>query len=100
MAAPKAPVLDKAGKEAKSLSLEEAVFGAALSAHANDGSLGIVDSSAFGEPSTKQAAALVEEWGRPSPLLVVLMEGEDSLARSFRNLDRVALTVPSELDVS
>ncbi len=33
MAAPKAPVLDKAGKEAKSLSLEEAVFGAEVKAH-------------------------------------------------------------------
>ena len=33
MAAPKAPVLDAAGKKSKDLSLEEAVFGAEIKPH-------------------------------------------------------------------
>src|SRR5919202_6390001 len=43
----------------------------ALSAHAAEGTLAVVDPAAFAAPSTRQAAALVAEWGRRAPLLVV-----------------------------
>ena len=185
MAAPKAPVLDNAGKSAKSVSLEEAVFGiepkphlvheavraelnaaragtrgaksrglvaggrskpwrqkgtgraragtiraphwtggglafpptmrsydgkvnrkarraalrSALSAHAQAGTLAVIDPGAFDEPSTRTAAELVETWGQDAPLLVVAQPENEALIKSFRNLDRVEVTVPSELEV-
>jgi large subunit ribosomal protein L4 len=76
-----------------------AALRSALSAHAQAGSLGIVDSSAFTEPSTKQAAELVDSWGQQLPLVLVVTDDEDATAKSFRNLDRVAVTVPGELEV-
>ena len=186
MAAPKAPVLDNAGKSAKSVSLEEAVFGiepkphlvheavraelnaaragtrgaksrglvaggrskpwrqkgtgraragttraphwtggglafpptmrsydgkvnrkarraalrSALSAHAQAGTLAVIDPGAFDEPSTKAAAELVETWGKDAPLLVVAQPEDEALIKSFRNLDRADITVPSELEVA
>jgi large subunit ribosomal protein L4 len=185
VAAPKAPVLDNAGKSAKSVSLEEAVFGiepkphvvhetvraelnaaragtrgaksrglvaggrakpwrqkgtgraragtsraphwtggglafpptmrsydgkvnrktrraalrSALSAHARAGTLAVIDPGAFDEPSTRAAAALVETWGKDTPLLLVAQPDDEALIKSFRNLDRVEVTVPGELEV-
>jgi large subunit ribosomal protein L4 len=72
----------------------------ALAAHAGGGSLGIVDGAAFDAPSTKQALGLLEGWGQERPLLLVVTEDEETLARSFRNLDRVVVTVPGELEVT
>ena len=78
-----------------------AAFRGALSAHANAGTLGLLDGAAFdGAPSTKQAAALIEAWGKERPLVVVLTPGEETLAKSFRNLDRVIVVAPSELEVA
>ena len=72
----------------------------ALSAHASAGTLGVLDGAAFDAPSTKAARALVEEWGKDVPLVVVAGEEEETLIKSFRNLPRVLVTVPSELDVA
>jgi len=71
----------------------------ALSAHAQAGSLGVVDPGGFDAPSSKAAAELLGSWGKELPLLVVAQPEEESLIRSFRNLDRVAVTVPGELEV-
>ena len=76
-----------------------AALRAALSAHAQGGTLGVVDPGAFDEPSTKAAVELVDAWGKDVPLLVVARPEDDSLIKSFRNLDRVAVTVPGELEV-
>jgi large subunit ribosomal protein L4 len=76
-----------------------AAFRSALSAHAADGTLGLVDGAAFDAPSTKQAIALLAEWGKDAPVLVVASDGEEALVKSFRNVDRVVVTVPSELEV-
>jgi large subunit ribosomal protein L4 len=76
-----------------------AAFRSALSAHAAEGTLGLVDGSAFDEPSTKQAVELLAEWGKDAPVLVVALEDEETLIKSFRNVDRVVVTVPSELEV-
>jgi large subunit ribosomal protein L4 len=71
----------------------------ALSAHASRGSLAIVDGSKFTEPSTGSAADLVRSWGVDLPLVVLAQPEEDNLVKSFRNLDRVLVLAPSELEV-
>jgi large subunit ribosomal protein L4 len=76
-----------------------AALRAALTAHASAGTLGIVDVDAFTEPSTKQAAELLESWDQQRPLVLVVTDDEDAIAKSFRNLERVAVTVPGELEV-
>ncbi len=77
-----------------------AAMRAALSSHAERGTLGVVDGAAFSEPSTKKAAALVVSWGKELPLVVVANEDEEALTKSFRNLERVAVVLPSELEVA
>ena len=41
-----------------------------------------------------------EQWGKELPLVVVAHEDEETLIKSFRNLERVLVTVPSELEVA
>jgi large subunit ribosomal protein L4 len=72
----------------------------ALSHHATNGTLGVLDGSGFEAPSTKQAKSLVESWGKDAPLLIVATDEEETLIKSFRNLPRVLVTVPSELEVA
>jgi large subunit ribosomal protein L4 len=72
----------------------------ALSQHAANGTLALLDSSAFEAPSTKQARSLLESWGKETPLVLVATEEEDTLIKSFRNLPQSLVTVPSELEVS
>jgi large subunit ribosomal protein L4 len=72
----------------------------ALSQHAAKGTLGVLDGSAFEAPSTKQAKSLLESWGKETPLVIVATEEEETLIKSFRNLPRSLVTVPSELEVS
>ena len=71
----------------------------ALSSHAGNGTLALLDGGAFDEtPSTRRAAELLEGFERPT--LVVATEDEEVLVKSFRNLERVLVTVPAELDVA
>ena len=77
----------------------KAAFRAALSAHAGEGSLALLDTTGWEEPSTKRAAALLETWGQQRPLVLVV-DDEDVVARSFRNLPRVAVTGPHEVEVA
>jgi large subunit ribosomal protein L4 len=72
----------------------------ALSNHAGNGTLGVLDGSGFEAPSTKQAKSLVESWGEDLPLLIVATEEEETLIKSFRNLPKTLVTVPSELEVA
>ncbi|HWL32785.1 MAG TPA: 50S ribosomal protein L4 [Gaiellaceae bacterium] len=72
----------------------------ALSNHAGNGTLGVLDASGFEAPSTKQAKGLVETWGKDLPLLIVATEEEETLIKSFRNLPKSLVTVPSELEVA
>ena len=78
----------------------KAAFRAALSSHAQAGSLGVIDGSAFSEPSTKAAVAFLEAWGKELPALVVVQEDEEAVIKSFRNLQRVLLITPAELEVA
>ena len=72
----------------------------ALSDHAQAGTLGVLGDGAFSEPSTKGAAALLAAWGKELPVVVVATEEQETLIKSFRNLERVLVTVPSELEVA
>ena len=72
----------------------------ALSQHAGNGTLGLIDGSGFEAPSTKQAKGLVESWGKDAPLVLVATAEEETLIKSFRNLPRTLVTVPSELEVA
>ena len=72
----------------------------ALSHHASNGTLGVLDGSGFEAPSTKQAKGLVESWDKGLPLLIVATEEEETLIKSFRNLPKSLVTVPSELEVA
>jgi large subunit ribosomal protein L4 len=82
----------------------KAALRSALSDHAQAGTVALIDPAGFEggfeAPSTKQAAQLLGDWGQSSPTLVVVNEDEAELAKSFRNIDRVLVTVPSELEVT
>jgi large subunit ribosomal protein L4 len=78
----------------------KAAMRGALSGHASGGTLGLLSQAAFGEPSTKAAAAFLAAWGKETPLVVVAGEDDENLVKSFRNLQRVLVTTPAELDVS
>jgi large subunit ribosomal protein L4 len=75
----------------------KAALRSALASHASAGSIALVDPTAFEAPSTKQALALVGELARP--IVLVCNDDEANLAKSFRNLERVAVVPPSELEV-
>jgi large subunit ribosomal protein L4 len=61
-----------------------------LSIHAERGSLFGLDPAGFHEPSTKRAAELVAD-RRAGSVLVVLGQDEAAAAKSFRNLEGVAV---------
>jgi large subunit ribosomal protein L4 len=71
----------------------------ALSAHAEAGTVAVADPSAFAQPSTRRAAELLDEWGKERPTVVVAGPDDSSLAKSFRNLSRVLVVEPADLDV-
>ena len=77
----------------------KAALRSALASHAQEGTLALIDASQFAAPSTKQAKALVEQWGQQSPLVLVALQEEEALRKSFRNLERVAVIGPSEVEV-
>jgi large subunit ribosomal protein L4 len=72
----------------------------ALSAHATDDTLGVVDGSGFAAPSTKKADAFLDAWGKERPVLLIANEDETNLVKSFRNLDGVVVVPPSELEIA
>jgi large subunit ribosomal protein L4 len=72
-----------------------AALRSALSLHAERGSLAVFDTSAFDQPSSKQAAALLTDWGPDEQTLVVLTDEEAVAGKSFRNLFRV-VAMPAE----
>ena len=64
---------------------------AALSLHAERDSIAAIDPSSFDTPSTKAAAASLAGLEGDGSVLVVLADGEESCAKSFRNLAGVAV---------
>ncbi|HEU5010136.1 MAG TPA: 50S ribosomal protein L4 [Gaiellaceae bacterium] len=70
-----------------------------LSHHAANETLAILDGSRLESPSTKQAAELLSGFGE-RPTLVVVTEEEDVVIKSFRNLEKVLVVAPAELEVA
>ena len=73
---------------------------AALSLHAERGSIAAVDPSAFEPPSTRSAAGALAKLGGAGTVLVVLSEGEESCARSFRNIADVSVLRADDVGVA
>ena len=78
----------------------KAAFRAALSAHAKEGTIALVDGSSFEQPSTKQAAGLLEAWGQQAPVLVIATDEEESFMKSFRNIERALVITPGDVEVA
>jgi large subunit ribosomal protein L4 len=66
---------------------------AALSVHADRGTVAVLDGSTFSEPATKQAAEALRKWGAEVPTLVVIGEEEEAVAKSFRNIEGVTVAL-------
>lgn len=79
---------------------QRAALRSALSLHAGRGSIAILDATAFKAPKTSDARDLLEDWGQPLPVLVVLSPEESSAALSFRNLARVAVLTAENVGVA
>jgi large subunit ribosomal protein L4 len=77
-----------------------AALRSALSDHAQAGTLGVLDPSKFDSASTKAAAAVLADWGKKTPTVLIVTEAEETLIKSFRNLDRVLVTIPAEVEVA
>jgi large subunit ribosomal protein L4 len=79
----------------------KAALRAALTQHAQRGSLAAIDAGALGDtPSTKAAVSFLSAWGADRPLLVVVQAGEDAVAKSFRNLEKTLVLELADLEVS
>jgi len=78
----------------------KAALRSALSDHAQAGTIALLDPKSFDAPSTKAASDLLAKWGMSTPTVVIVSEEEESVSKSFRNLERVLVTVPSELEVA
>jgi large subunit ribosomal protein L4 len=73
---------------------------AALSVHAERGSVAVLDPAGFDTPSTKAAAAALAKWGARQPTLVVLGAEETGAMKSFRNIDRVTVAEVGAIGVA
>jgi large subunit ribosomal protein L4 len=73
---------------------------AALSVHAERGSIAVLDAAAFETPSTKAAAQALEKWGARRPSLVVIGAEETGVLKSFRNIERVQVAEVGAIGVA
>ena len=73
---------------------------AALSVHAERGSIAAVDPSKFDTPSTKAAAAALAKFDGDGRVLVVLTDGEETCLKSFRNLVDVIVLHADQVGVA
>jgi large subunit ribosomal protein L4 len=73
---------------------------AALSVHAERGSVAVLDGSTFSDPATKQAAEALRKWGPDRPTLVLIGLEEEAVARSFRNIEGVGVALADAAGVA
>jgi large subunit ribosomal protein L4 len=73
---------------------------AALSVHAERGSIAGVDPSSFETPSTKAAVAALGSLDGDGSVLVVLTDGEETCVKSFRNLRDVSVMHADDVGVA
>jgi large subunit ribosomal protein L4 len=77
----------------------KAALRSALASHAAEGSISILSAGGFETPSTKAARTVIETAGLQTPVVVVALHEEENLRKSFRNLERVVVIGPSEVEV-
>jgi large subunit ribosomal protein L4 len=75
-----------------------AALRSALSDRAAEGKVAVVEGWDFPAPKTREAKAAIEALGLTGKVLVVLDREEEDTARAFRNLPKVHLILPSELN--
>jgi large subunit ribosomal protein L4 len=75
-----------------------AALRSALSDRAAEGKVVVVDGWDFPAPKTREARVALEALGLDGKILVVLDREQEDVARSFRNLPKVHLILPSELN--
>jgi len=73
---------------------------AALSVHAERGSVAVLSADDFDTPSTKQAAEALAKWGELRPVLVVISAEETGALKSFRNIERVSVAEVGAIGVA
>ena len=73
---------------------------AALSVHAERGTVAVLDGSTFKDPATKQAAEALRKWGADRPTLVVIGTEEEAVAKSFRNIEGVSVALADAAGVA
>jgi large subunit ribosomal protein L4 len=73
---------------------------AALSVHAERGSVAVLDGSTFSDPATKQAATALAKWGAERPTLIVISSDEEAVAKSFRNIEGITVALASAAGVA
>ena len=64
---------------------------AALSVHADRGTLAVFEPGDYDKPATKQAAEALAKFGEGRALVVCGRENEDNAVKSFRNISRVSV---------
>jgi large subunit ribosomal protein L4 len=77
-----------------------AALRSALSVHAGRDSIAVFDPKPFDTPATKKAAALLEESGLSTPILVVLGDEQEQAALSFRNIALVSVLSVSMVGIA
>jgi large subunit ribosomal protein L4 len=73
---------------------------AALTLHAERGSIAAVDPSSFDVPSTKAAVAALDSLDGDGHVLVVLDDGEEVCGKSFRNIRDVSVAHADQVGVA
>jgi large subunit ribosomal protein L4 len=62
---------------------------AALSVHAERGSVAVLDASSFDTPSTKRAAEALAKWDAKRGTVILVTGEETGVVKSFRNIPRI-----------
>jgi large subunit ribosomal protein L4 len=73
---------------------------AALSLHAERDTIAAIDPSSFDAPSTKAAASTLAGFDDDGSVLIVLGDGEETCAKSFRNLAGVSVLHVDDVGVA
>jgi len=73
---------------------------AALSLHAERGTLAVLDPAGFETPSTKAAAKALEGFGEGKALVLLAAEGEEGSFKSFRNIAAVTVRAAADAGVA
>jgi large subunit ribosomal protein L4 len=73
---------------------------AALSVHADRGTLAVFEPGDYDKPATKQAADALAKFGEGRALVVCARENEENAVKSFRNIDDVSVLPADSVGVA